>query len=115
MTGRTQVTAEGNPTAVLAQLADFIGSRGARTFELEFDVLVDGQPTELDEPGPEDSVQWRAIAKFRRHGRRYEYVGEHLSPPGGRPDMGALMATVDLVEKLGGNVVLVDMTDGGGG
>lgn len=113
-TGRTQVVANGAVGAVTVA-AELVGSiPGAKSFELRYDTLnrtlADGE-----EPTPEDRVRWECVAVIRRTyaGRKVDttYIGSAVVEPGGHHGRGSAMAAVDLLEQLGANTVVVDMTD----
>jgi hypothetical protein len=112
--GRVQHYATG-PVEAVTLAAELVGQlQGARSFELRYEALnrslADGE-----EPTTEDRVRWEAVAVIRcKHGKHRvdtTYIGSSVVEPGGSNSRGMSLAAVDLLEQLGANTVVIDMTD----
>lgn len=108
---------EGTSPAITAKAVELVGSiPGAHTFELAYDAR-DRHLEDDEEPGPTEAVRWTARATIkRRNGKhRYEHTYEGTAiadpvaqtPPGGH-GQAAVLAVVELLEKLGANVILLE-------
>lgn len=111
--GRQQYVADGFDE-IVATTAQAVGTiPGARSFELRYDG-VDRVLADDEEPRTDERIRWTAIATIRaRHGsHRFdrEVKGTAIAEPGNH-GRGMSMACVELLEKLGANVVLVDQSD----
>ena len=114
--GRRQLTATGAVEAVTVA-AELVGTiPGARSFELRYDA-VDRELAEDEEPRPDEAVRWEAVAVIARKypGQRkpteVTYVGSYVAEPGTDHGRAGAMAAVDLLEKLGANTVVIDLTE----
>lgn len=112
--GRTQIMATGFEQT-LARTAEIVGAvKGARSFEISYDA-VDRTLAADEEPRPDERVRWTATAVVRRRGVLdlvivdRTYTGESIAEPG-RHGRGVSMACVDLLEQLGVNTVVLDLT-----
>lgn len=113
MTEREQVLLHNSDPAEL--LADVVGQIATRTSPKSIEISYDRVGTPLgdgEEPGPGDSVRWVCTAVYRRRNKmpEYERSGEHVVAPGEDHGRGGLLAAVALLEKLGANVVFLDMS-----
>lgn len=110
--GRRLEWVEGPVEAIVVKAVELVGTvPGARDFELAYEA-ADRVLAEDEEPGPDEAVVWTAKATVRRKygkGRPIEhtYAGTAIVEAGGRHDEGIVNAAVDLLEKLGANVVLL--------
>lgn len=112
--GRQQYVAEGFDE-IVATTAQAVGTiKGAKSFELRYDG-VDRELADDEQPRPDERIRWTAIATISaRHGsHRFdrEVKGTAIAEPGNH-GRGMSLACVQLLEKLGGNVVVLDPEDG---
>lgn len=107
MSDRQQVVVEGGVDHMIGRLVDIIGQTHPATLELAYDRV--GTPLgDGEEPGPDDAVRWTATVTWIG---RSPVIGEHVVQPGKNPGAGPVYALTRVIEQLGGNVVLVDMSD----
>lgn len=116
--GRRLEWVEGPVEAIVLKAVELVGAiPGASSFELAYDaadrVLADGE-----EPRPDEAVAWTASAELRR---RYPGVrkpvtrtvtGTAIAPADSDTAQAIVDAVVDLLEKLGANVVLLTGGEG---
>lgn len=112
--GRTQHSATGG-TEALVMAVDLVRQiPGAKTFEIRYDAL-NRKLAKDEEPTAEDRVRWEAVAVIsRKHGKHCidtTYIGSAIVEPGDSHDRGQALAAVDLLEQLGANAVVIDLTD----
>jgi hypothetical protein len=96
---------------------ELVHRAGGLTFEHGY-----GPPPEVEwpddyQPGADDDVLWYAETVIRRKVKGHRpfdttYRGEALVKAGASHAKGGVYACVDLLEKLGTNVVVLDMTPG---
>lgn len=103
---------EGPAEAIVAKAIELIGTvAGARSFELAYDA-VDRTLAEGEEPDPSEAVRWTASAELRRKYGKGKPItrtvtGTAIAPPGTPQGVAIVEAVVELLEKLGANVVLM--------
>jgi hypothetical protein len=111
---RQQIVVVGTSGDIVARLASELGQRvaGIRSFELTYDA-ADRDLGEDEEPRPDEPVVWtcRAVVRRRWPGTTKptdrEFTGTCRVEPGGDHGHGIVEAAANLIEKFGGNVVLV--------
>lgn len=111
--GRRLEWVEGPVEAIVTKAVELVGTvPGASSFELAY-AAADRELAEDEEPRPDEAVAWTATAELRRKftGVRKPItrtiVGTAIVAPGGHQGEGIVEAVVDLLEKLGANVVLL--------
>lgn len=111
--GRRLEWVEGPVDAIVVKAVELVGTvPGARGFELAYDA-ADRVLADDEEPRPDEAVIWTARATVRRRysGTRkpveHTYEGTATVPAGGRHDAGIVNAVVELLERMGANVVLM--------
>lgn len=97
---RRQWFAEGKPAEVMASLTKMIGECGAKSFEFGYE--VDGPDPDRDaQPGEE--VTWYAEITFS------DGDSERTEVRSTDHHAGPVLATVELLSRLGANVAMLDM------
>lgn len=116
--GRTLAWVEGPAEEIVAKAVELIHQHvpDAVSFELRYEAR-DRQLAEEEEPDPTEAVRWLASATVRRkYGKgkpiEHTYTGEHIADPATRTPAGGhpqaiVLATVDLLERLGANTVVM--------
>lgn len=107
-TARRQVHVGGHPDDMVAQMVRLIGASGAAGLELAYD-RHDGPPlADGEQPSDDDAVEWTVKVTFRD---RSPITATHVVQPGKSHATGPVYALANVIEQLGGNVILVDLTD----
>lgn len=111
--GRRLEWVEGPAEQIVVKAVELIRETQAKTFSLRYDAR-DRQLAEDEEPDPGEAVVWTASAEYvdrtLRHKVKRTVTGTALvdpatrTPPGGHAQ-GIVLAVVELLEKLGANVV----------
>jgi hypothetical protein len=116
--GRTLAWVEGPAEEIVAKAVELIGTHvpDAKAFELRYEAR-DRQLADDEEPDPGEAVRWIASATVRRkYGKgkpvEHTYVGSAIADPTTRTPVGGhpqaiVLATVDLLERLGANTVVL--------
>lgn len=113
---RELITVE-TPADTVTLAADLARRAGARTFEFRYDA-ADRHLPDGEEPRDDERIRWQCIATWpttrdpfgRRTHRRV--VGEAVVEPGqDHGTRGGQAAAIDFAEKLGANVVVIDLGD----
>lgn len=110
--GRRLEWVEGPVEAIVTKAVELVGTvPGAKSFELAYDA-VDRELAEDEEPAPDEAVRWTASAELRRKygkGRPITrtVTGTAIAEPNGHHGEAIVRAVVELLEKLGANVVLM--------
>lgn len=114
MTERDQVIIHrSDPAEALADVIEQIAKyTGPKSLEISYDRV--GTPLrENEEPAPTDRIVWTCTAAYAKRGKvpAREISADHIVEPGQPQSGGGLRAALALLEKLGANVVLLDMND----
>jgi len=113
-TDRDQILIQGRPDTLVVDLIAEIRTRtGCNEIELAYDA-ADRTLADDEEPGPHDDVAWTATAFYKRRGKipARQITGTHTQTAGHVDTRGPALALVNLVERMGINVVLIDRSDG---
>ena len=115
--GRRLITADGFDQ-IIVKAVELVGTvPGASEFEIGYEPADGRELGEDEDTLPDEPVRWYARATIKRgNGRKrlvHTYEGSHVAdpvaqtPPGGHQQAGVL-AVVDLLERIGVNVIVLD-------
>lgn len=111
--GRRLEWVEGPVEAIVTKAVELVGTvPGARSFELSY-TAADRVLDEDEEPQPDEAVEWTASAELRRKYAKgtkpvvRTITGTSIVAAHGNHAEGIVRAVVELLEKLGANVVLM--------
>lgn len=111
--GRTLAWVEGPAEEIVAKAFELIGAHvpDAKAFELRYEAR-DRELAEDEEPDPGEAVRWIASATVRRKYGKGKPItrtvtGTAIAEPNGHHGEAIVRAVVELLEKLGANVVLM--------
>lgn len=105
---RRQFTAN-NVDETIATTAHLVRESGAAEFELAY-APTNRRLKPNEDAGPDDEVRWTATASIRTPFGVASRTGTALVAPGGDHGRGVAYACVRLLEALGANTVVVDMS-----
>lgn len=110
MTKRTEILSTFEEVAAVT--ADLVaGIPGAQSFEVSYDI-TNRKARDDEDTLPTDTVRWIAVATVKQDSDVWTYQGTALIEPGGRQAHGITYACIRLLESLGVNTHVVDMSTG---